>query len=304
MFDTNAYRNFCACVVPKGTWTISSLTAAERFRQISAYANPHVIMELASHLRDATDPHFETCRTAIRALYEHCKTPTGQLRMLADAESLIAYFLYGRFPESNVQTTEALAQLACNVAHSPSVPLHTNVINLCVEIGKFIDEGEKNFVTDLANVVKWLNPDCVDWDPFSKNRQKREQALSIVRSENMKLGIAATQVIKARRLLGEKDDGPDLKGMASAVLAHVPVAVELYRQIIETLVSTGVDVRKKEKANWIWDFQIVFGIGEELQGDRPKLTLITGDKAIMRAAKAASVGDGVLSLPAYLTKLQ
>jgi len=302
--DTNAYRNFSGLVVPNGTWTVSTLVAAEQLRQISAYASPYVVMELASHLRDATDPHFEVCRTAIQTLYEHCEERTGQLRMIADAESLIAHMLYGRFPASNAQTNEALAQLARAIALSQSGPLHHSVIKQCAEIGKFIDEGERNFVADLANAVQWLNPSCAGWEPFSKDRQKRKRALAIVRSDDMKTGIAATQVIKARRLLGEKEDGPDLEGMANAVLAHAPVAVALYRQIVELLISNGVDVSKKEHPNWIWDIQIVFGLGEELQGGLPKLTLITADKAIARAATEASVGGSVLRLADYLARLQ
>ena len=303
-FDTNVYRNFCGLVVPTGTWNVSTLIAAEQLRQISAYASPYVIMELASHLRDATDPHFEVCRTAIQALYEHCKERTGQLRMVADSESLIAHMLYGRFPASNAKTSETLAQLARAVALSPSGPLHQSVVKQCAEIGMCIDDGEKNFVADLAHAVQWLKPNCVGWEPFSKDKQKRKRALVIVRSDDMKTGIAATQVIKARRLLGEKEDGPDLEGMANAVLAHAPVAVALYRQIVELLISNGVDISKKEHANWIWDIQIVFGIGEELQCGLPKLTLITADKAIARAATEASVAGSILRLPEYLANLQ
>jgi len=302
-FDTNAYRNFSGIVVPAGTWTVSTLIAAEQRAQISAYASPYVIMELASHLGDATDPHFDVCRAALQTLYEHCREPNGQLKMIADAESLIAHLLYGRFPNTNAQTNETLAQLVRALALSPPGPLDPSVVKQCGEITKFIESGERGFVADLANAVQWLNPSCAGWNPFSKDKKRRKQALVIVRSEEMKIGIAATQVIKARRLLGEKEDAPDLEGMAKAVLAHAPVAVALYRQIVELMISNGVDISKKEHANWIWDIQIVFGMGEELQGGLPELTLITADKAIARAALEVSADSNILQLGDYLAKL-
>src|SRR5580658_9094738 len=71
------------------------IRAAEVKRSHIVLASPYVIMELASHLAEESDPAFKQCRCALRALAHHCQVHSEErLYMLADSESLVAKSLF------------------------------------------------------------------------------------------------------------------------------------------------------------------------------------------------------------------
>jgi hypothetical protein len=177
VFDTNAYRDYCRKMLPGSGWTMEVIRKYELARNIQAFANPFVIMELASHLADDQDPDYTNCRCAINSLFEHCSTEdSNQLRLVADSESLLAQFLLGQQLPAHQQTTETLAELA-KALHSFAVePMSADATAVCSEIKRQLEERETQFVEDMRHVVLMLNPACKDWNPFAADPSGRDQA--------------------------------------------------------------------------------------------------------------------------------
>jgi hypothetical protein len=68
--------------------------------------------------------------------------------------------------------------------------------------------------------------------------------------------------------------------------------------------SSAVEaIGKKKGANWIWDLYISVGIGQDLGGWGQKLTLVTTDGDILKAARHAGLSPFVSRLKEYLTLL-
>jgi hypothetical protein len=277
IFDTNAYRNFCSPSFVSPDWTTQSLREAEESRNIVSLANPYVVTELASHLWDQRDPNYSQCRCALTALYEHWREQGGELRSIADSETLVAKMLYNQIPPGYPETAEKLAQLARAVALADG-DLDGSVSTLCKALADQVESAESMFVSDMHAAIHRLDPASTGWKPFSGNKAARRKAIEMVRGTEMPLRIAGMLVVKTRLLLGIPIDGPDFDGMSRAVLERLPVPIALYRQILERIVTTGSNISKKERANWIWDMQIAMGIGQSLQNGLPPLTLVTGDK--------------------------
>ena len=300
VFDTNAYRNLCSRVSSSDRLTGNSLRESEQRRNISAFANPYVLMELASHLWDKSDPHYDQCRCALAGLYEHCRESGGKLRILADSESLVAQMLYNRVPLGHEETAEKLAQLARAVALM-GAELDPSVSAMCKVLADHVMDVERVFVNDMRAAIHHLNPVSTGWNPFSDNQSDRLKALALVRGNEASLRIAGMLVVKARLLLGIPVHDAQFEEMSRAVLEQLPVSIALYRQILDRIVTTGCDVSKKKRANWIWDIQIVMGTGRALQNGLPELVLVTGDKAMADSAKEVGLDSHVVSLPEYLS---
>ena len=262
-------------------------------------------MELASHLWDEDDPAYAVCRCGLTSLYEHCSTENGgQVRVLADSESLLAHMLYQRTAPGYAEMNQRISTLAQRIACAPPGTLPQEVRGACKVLSDKISTQESMFVQDMREVVQQMNPACANWSPFRRDKLKRDQALVAVRDRGMPWRIALAHVRKVRALLGIPPDAPELKEMADTVLEHIPASIALYREILERLVTTGCDLSKPERANWIWDMQILMGIGESIGNPPRRVTVVTGDKAIVEAAQTASVGDCVKSLDDYLSELQ
>jgi hypothetical protein len=302
VFDTNGYRTLSERIIASGAWTIENLKTAECEQESKAFANPYVLMELASHLGDESDPHFLGCQSALIALYKHCQEPDGQVRLLADSESLIARMLYGRVPAGHDETAEILAQLAREMAIANGKP-GPAFVQVCERIAERVESVEADFVADMRAVIELLNPECSGWDPFSNDMGKRKKALEVVKSEAMCLSIAGMFVLKTRSLLGVLQDDSNFDAMARFVLKTFPVSIRFYQEMLKRIVGTGCDISKKQRSNSIWDLQIAVGIGQRPQSGLPELVLVTGDAAITKAAKDACLSEYVKSVDEYLATL-
>ena len=304
VFDTNAYRDYCRKMLPGSGWTMKVIRKYESARSIQAFANPFVTMELASHLSDDQDPDYANCRCAMNALFEHCSTEDGnQLRLVADSESLLAQFLLGQELPAHRQTTETLARLA-KAIHSLGVePMAADAVALCSEIKRQLGERETQFVEDMRQVVLMLNPACKDWNPFAADPSGRDQALAAARAPGATLTLASAFVIKAHMLLGLPVPGAELRSMSEAVLEHFGPSVTMYLRTLEHIVMTGSDMSKPQRANTIWDMQILMGIGQHFANTPGELMLITADAAVRRSAEQAAADEYVCRLDEYLAAL-
>jgi len=303
VFDTNAYRDLSRRILPAAVWTVPSIGLAEQQRQITAYASPFVIMELASHLWDEKDPDYAQCRCGLTSLEQHCTAGNGGLiRILADSESLVAKMLFDHTPAGYNEQTERLCQIARAVAvTAPSSALDAAVVRICRQVADYIERREMAFLADILAMIRDLDPTCQGWDPFDSNQAKREEALSTIWAEGMPRAVAAVLVAKAAAQVGASCSGDDFKDRGDMVLEHCSATIALYLEILKRIAETGCDLTKKSRSNWIWDMQILLGLGEEI--DKQRLVLVTTDGDVLSAARAALLGDAVQPLDEYLHAL-
>ncbi len=91
--------------------------------------------------------------------------------------------------------------------------------------------------------------------------------------------------------------------MSEAVLNHFGPSLTIYLRALENIIMTGSDMSKPQRANTIWDMQILMGVGQRFADSAGDLTLITADGAVKRAADRASMGQYVRQLEEYLAEL-
>jgi hypothetical protein len=298
IFDTNAYHGVPAA------WPVHTLVAAERARNITSYASPYVIMELASHLGDESDPDYAICRHALTSLYYHCRMERGDnLRSLPLTEAHVAKVIYERDLPRQAEEAKWLGNLAWRVATAKPGTLAPDVRESCRNIAQRMELTEAFFGLSLIDdVILDLNPNATDWSPFGKDKAGRRSALDRVRDPALLQSLGVALVAKTRLLLGLEDKDTDLAAKGAWVIERLGVGLRLYRSLLQKIVESGVDFSKKKHINATWDMEIAFVIGETVQGQ--ELCLVTGDRDIRAAAESASLQGNVLRLEDYLSSLQ
>jgi len=206
-------------------------------------------------------------------------------------------------PPQESTLVHQLSDLVAEIALHDGQPLPSGVTARCQDIESYITSEENRFVSDLEQIVQSFSPGYTGWDPFSNDKVQSDQALKLFRDPKMSLYLATGLVLKARMQLGIPHNDPDLKGMAQAILDSSRATIEIYRNILEKLFSTGWNPTKKKRTNSYWDMQIVFSAGEKFDHDSSALHVVTADGGILDAAKTAGLGSSVLSLVDYLLGL-
>ena len=300
IFDTNAYRDVGGLEV-----VVGDLVAREATHGHKGFASPIVIWELAAHLADESDPSYGECRDGLCFLWEHCRLPgSHQVRIVADPESLLCMMLFEEEPAEHLETTQMLANLADRVAAIPAgEPLPADVTALAAELADDIKTREKRFIDDMQKMVVAIDATATGWQPFEGDKKQRGKLFRSVRSPEMRHHIARAHVERAASILGKNPDDADFTALASDLEKDAAAAVELYREMLARLVGTGMDMTKKNRENYLWDMQILIGIGQEVArpGEDVLLAgLVTGDKAVREAAEAAGNETDVITVPDYL----
>ncbi|MBI5722801.1 MAG: hypothetical protein HZA50_02500 [Planctomycetes bacterium] len=144
---------------------------------------------------------------------------------------------------------------------------------------------------------------------MKKNDPNKKNAIKSLRSHDFKVGLARYFFIeKSVKRLKINVTGAEIKEKSELLVEKNGVCIELFRMIFEYLTCNGYNLSKPKRANTIWDAYIAFGLGQEFEGAAcgkvGQLHLVTGDKKIAEAAKAASLGDYVMTLDDYLKKLE
>ncbi len=306
VFDTNAYRQLVhglgAQVVQA---TIGDLRLREERAGFRGAASPYVMLELLAHLADPADPAFTDCLLALRAQQLHCQVGagTGQLALLGDFESHLARVLYNTALPDHDHVTNNVALIAQSFHVHPTDDHILRARPYLVEIEAFVTQSERDFVDDVHNfVVRSLKPDATDWAPLRADAPFRATMLAHLRSADALTQIAGGLVLKAmvqahKTVLPD----PEFDRKVAFVVDHFSTPLRLYRAILVRIVSTGCDLTKRNRSNWLWDIQISFAVGCHLNA--LPIQIVTGDQDIVAAATEADAGDSVLSLEEHLSRL-
>ncbi len=306
VLDTNVYRDISdknSVIDPIAE--IEKYLVAMKSRNIGAYASPFVLMELAAHLADTTDPDYDECRLALRAQHHVCSISSGeQLKTIMDSESLVLKALYNIILPESSTTTEQLAKLSRYIYENTPGVLDEKRIIECKQLKSHLDQIETQFVSDMWQyVVQQLKPATTGWAPLENDKSTRNVVLESINSRGMPSFIAHAFVIKAMVQAKRNESATDITAKAKWISGKFNTSIQLYREILKRIVETGCNIDKPERRNWIWDMQIAFGVGQMIGDDNKELHLVSTDKAILQAAENAGSRRYVHSLAEFKKQL-
>lgn len=301
IFDTNAYRDFTyGKSYNEVVENTERLIDIENNQDIEAYMYPVVLLELYKHLAHPNDCAYENCKQSVVAAYLHTKfQDSDDFRILMDSESLLVKLLFNCKREDPEQMWNIVGTHAYQIYADPC-ERHLDTFRPNFRLfAEFVDKIESRFVNDMSTIVSALNPSAKDWHPLKEDDRKRTQILNYLKSDKSLLLFAEAQVYKACQLVKKDPESIDIHKYAERVKELFLTPLILYREIIKKIVISGCDLTRRNRGNWIWDIQILFGVGKGTLNNK-RLILVTTDGEMLDAAKRARLEDKVLRLKDYL----
>jgi hypothetical protein len=307
VFDTNAYRN----LISKKSFDeidvlINEINEKEKINGISTLFSPIVAQELLAHLSDRNDSAFDRCLRANKALYLHNGSRLD-CNIFSPFETMLSKQYFNLLPQHRVETYKAILQMSYQFATNPSQD-NFELFKPKLEYIKFlVDSSENEFANALKNFVQKVDPLATDWQPFKNDELKRIKLLEEIRSKKTKIGMATGYAFMIYQLLissGHKLQLTEDQGVqfATWIADTYPEPLRLFRNVFENIVNSNYPINEKSRANFVWDIQLMFGVGKH-SIDNEKLYVVTADKAIIQAAVQEGANLSIFSLQDYLAYL-
>jgi hypothetical protein len=308
IFDTNGYRDLVAHKTDKQIEkTLLRLKDREKKHNIESLISPIVAKELLAHLADKSDPSFDKCLKANRALYYHSGSKKSY-RMLASSELLISKAFWNKEIPQKVETNKALGQISYHLATNPSEYVFKKFQkNLNLNRVHVLD-SENTFALAMLQFVRTADPNSTSWRPFENDEKSRQKLLASIRSAETSLDIAAGYLVTVFQLLystGQvsKMTYDELFDKAVEFIKVFPEPIALYKVVMENLVNSEFNILEDSRSNFVWDTHLMFNIGKHsIAGD--KLHFVTSDKAMIRTALGTDAKYSIWTFDEYMDYLK
>jgi hypothetical protein len=309
IFDTNGYRDLVAHKTDKQIdKIINQLKKQEAKHKIESLISPIVTKELLAHLADKSDPSFDKCLKANKALYFHSGTKKSY-KMLASPELLISKAFWKKEIAANVETNKALGQMSYHLATNPSKHVFKKFQRSLNLNRDHVLGSENNFALAMLQFVRTSDPNSRGWRPFKDDDENRQKLLTSIRSESTSLDIAAGYLVIVHRLLylsGKIKTIPtydELYDMAVGFVKVFPEPIALYKVVMENLVNSDFNLFESSRSNFVWDIHLMFNVGSN-SVDGGKLHFVTSDKAMIRTALETNARYSVWTFDEYMEFLE
>lgn len=305
-FDTNAYRDVADDEIPVAL--IKTIRDAEKRADVQPVSQPIVLWELLANLSGGATASTRWV-DAVRAAVLHCwmgDSDGGGIATLADPESLICMALYDREPDGHAAITTRMHELATAILRDPDWHQYKPIRDHLKVLAQMNRQTESQFVGDLwTYVVKTVDPSATpgDWGPVRNDPQTRSKALAFVRSDDGRLELAVNLAQMAQDLLKISESTTATKQKARWIQKRFATAIQLYGAILERIITTGCNLDKPHRRNWVWDLRIALCVGPSHTTRGRRMLLVTGDRDILTAAEASAAADCVIGLRQYLRVL-
>jgi hypothetical protein len=308
IFDTNGYRDLVANKTDKQIEKIlQRLKDREDKNQIQSLISPIVAKELLAHLADKSDPSFEKCLKANKALYLHSGS-NESYRMIASPELLISKAFWNKEIPAKIETNKAFGQISYHLATNPTEYTFSKFQrNLNLNRDHVLD-SEINFANAMLQFVRNADPNSTSWRPFATDDKNREKLLASIRSDSTSLDIAAGYLVIVHQLLYasgqvETISYNELFDMAVEFVRIFPEPIALFKAVMENLVNSDFNLLENSRSNFVWDIHLMFNIGKHsIAGD--KLHFVTSDKAIIRTALGTDAKYSIWTFNEYMEYLK
>ena len=305
-FDTNAYRDLAKDVPLNDVKTMmSEMMNLEVQKGVTAFLGSVSSMEMLSHLVDNRfSKAYRACIRACVAAYQHCGN-AQQYRMLPSIESQVAHSFFQRDNQSAINNQKTLSNLLYLIWQTPSKKT-VNAKDMYPSFKSVKDKvvaSEQTLIEEIWNYCMSIDPSFDNWSLFVSNQSKRTKYLNFVRSADFKVESAMALIEAVRMHLNEQYQnitltGAEMRKMAENLVKHFPVAFKLRTYFFEQLLQPNFNLTENSRANFMWDEQILYYVGQTIQGQ--DILLVTTDKKMLEAANKLGYNRFVMSLKEYL----
>jgi hypothetical protein len=309
ILDTNAYRG-----LPKGRSAESVFWGGQELRRLGtekgdrALAHPIVMMELLSHLADASDPSHNSCVKAITYMVGHCRTEAGNsgLAMVVPVEAQVCQLLFGEAWPSAEKNLLTLGEICEHVADtyvkSGEIKQASEVIQDYAK--EFVVSQEAAFAGRFKSCISAIDPDHSTTKITIKDEAKRQDYLDFLHSDDFLCLPAGGLILRAANTLGRQLEEDCIAEQVEVVISQFRVLLEIYRDMwIQAATATGLDLDNPKKTNTLWDMDIASVIGKDHTFDGAPIFLITEEKMIRRACARAGCQQYVQTTRQYTSSL-
>ena len=292
IFDTNAYRSLTYNKKISETITlIRAIRQKEIEKNITVYVSPTTVwFELFAHLAEVNDKTdinnktVEICLNAIVASYLHSLIDEKDFkyRMMPDSDTMLTElkFNYGN-PRKN-EILNGFGKLVSEIYNDPTLETLIKHKQYLEKIKAYVEKQESEFITYFKEMAKEYKLHIY---PNSNKNDKRKKMLKNLEPEQLfnnlgnLIGIELSQKIE-----DEKKYFP----------AAFYLRICILKKFICNADESGFDISKKNRANWVWDHQLLYYISKSYSN-----ILITDDIEMKRAATSAGIGDKIIKLQDY-----
>ena len=298
--DTNFYRKIVENIdvnnIDQLKQIAETLINAEQKNNIVTLMNPIVAEELLHHLLDDTkSKDYKSCLKAIVIMGMHCFDKKMLCpRVNPSPSSQVAHLFFGYSCE---YIDKKIASVICDI--SKDIKNIDNHLECIQNIKKHINDSEEGVVENIETLCKNIDPNFSNWNLFYKEPSNRKKYLDYIRSDeftNITAYIFLAYVkliIQTTKAITEND--------ITTFTEMYKVGIELRRYFYEQILTPNFDLTQKSRVNFFWDEQILFAVGNTIQGN--PITLVTSDKKIIDAATKTGYQKFIKSFDDYMNFL-
>lgn len=308
--DTNFYRKIVEEISIRDMWKVDAivkeLKMAERKFGIRAMMGSIAASELLSHLLD--DPKsrdYRSCLKACKVLYGHCEEGEDAFNLLPSPQTQIAMEYFGQNNQLAINTQQALGGVMSQVAKNPNGETISKFSSELTQVKTHIQSTEQCLINEVLGMCKQIDPSYTDWHLFVGNKKKRTAYLNFIRSQAFKEQTACAMLVAVNMQLSQQGLLPPApvvtQNMINTFIGSYQVALSLREFFFSQFLNPGFDLSTKSRANFLWDEQILYFVGKQVENE--DIILLTSDNKMCEAAQNCGVRDKVKKYDEYIDEL-
>jgi hypothetical protein len=282
--DSNFYRG-------TGTDLVSDIVAHEARLGVVPLASFWPPVELLAHCATPDDPAHRSALLAVQRLRLHTGYQQGgslRLRMALDGESLVAHGLFnGEFSNRLLDIANLTEVL---IAASPSGDWTSSQRDALLSLATKVSRREQAFAAAMEQLSAGLQ-DAVTLGHASTLAEARRSFLDVTADPAALLLIAGTLAAMCAKQAGYTASEATIATKAPMLLAGFPTTVHFVLGQVRKGLTSEVNWRVNPHCNSVWDTLISFHVSSSVTTHGLPLLLVSSDREIRAAAKAAGVGE-------------
>jgi hypothetical protein len=307
VFDTNAYRDLCSNKTLEACKSKTrELINTENANKTEALANLYTIMELASHLADTTDPHYDHCLNALVSLGVHTQINNG-IKMIADSEATICKELFGKTPENHKNLHDVISSLTSYIRDDAPNISDLQAQSQLKAIHALVEGTEKAWIDGMKATIAIFDIDgAKKWELGKGDMQSQKKLRQLFTTDKFLDAYASAIVTIHANKVGVQLTNDDLLEKAKQLVNGFKPSIKLLITVWSKIATKGgytLQHHKEKRSNYVWDFWIACVVGKDHFIGNAKVYLVTGDKRIKEAADETGCGGCVMDLNSYLTSI-
>lgn len=307
IFDTNAYRNLVSNKsLDESIYVINEIIELESKLNITTYLSSIVSLELLGNLiEDADSRKFQECKNSIYIANIHCNNASGNLKIFPEAKlNLLKTFFNGPSQRLIDLTTNLIGVTQDIFRNVKNIDIHLMRATFS-DIKNFLDNKEKEFSSIIQNSIKIKTQEIRKQNPSISKAATEKKLIEYYGNVDTSLNFAKDII---NYLSAEKGITISEKKQTELALAckdFFPIAVGFLPFICKIIVENKIDMNSKKSKhkrwNWIWDYNLAFGLSSTIK--EKNILLITSDADLTAIVDHFGFSDRILTIEQYQKRL-